>query len=86
MLVFYTHHRPHLAQRDMAFFDMARDTGWECEKVLTKRFPVRFSAVSEVSLFLSINLFGHLSQPMFPEDPGEEEVRSTVHGWRLTRV
>ena len=25
-------------------------------------------------------------QPMFPEDPGEEEVRSTVHGWKLTRV
>ncbi len=24
-------------------------------------------------------------QPMFPEDPGEEEVRSTVHGWKLTR-
>ncbi|KAH9979473.1 hypothetical protein BGW80DRAFT_1435008 [Lactifluus volemus] len=23
--------------------------------------------------------------PMFPEDPGEEEVRSTVHGWKLTR-
>ena len=25
-------------------------------------------------------------QPMFPEDPGAEEVRSTVHGWRLTRA
>ncbi|KAG1748103.1 hypothetical protein EDB19DRAFT_1893832 [Suillus lakei] len=23
--------------------------------------------------------------PMFPEDPGEEEVRATVHGWRMTR-
>jgi len=22
---------------------------------------------------------------MFPEDPGEEEVRATVHGWRMTR-
>ncbi|KAH9996385.1 hypothetical protein BJV74DRAFT_827878 [Russula compacta] len=63
VLVFYTHHRPHLAQRDMDFFDMARKSGWECEKVLTERFP-----------------------PMFPEDSGEEEVRSTVHGWRLTRV
>jgi hypothetical protein len=62
VLVFYTHHRPHLAQRDMAFFDMARDGGWECEKVLTKRFPVRFSAVSEVSLFVSLNIFGHLSR------------------------
>jgi nicotinamide N-methyltransferase len=43
VLVFYTHHRPHLAQRDMEFFDMARESGWECEKVLTERFPVRFS-------------------------------------------
>jgi nicotinamide N-methyltransferase len=22
---------------------------------------------------------------MFPEDPGEEEVRATVHGWKMTR-
>jgi hypothetical protein len=22
---------------------------------------------------------------MFPNDPGEESVRSTVHGWKLTR-
>ncbi|KAH9953713.1 putative methyltransferase-domain-containing protein, partial [Russula dissimulans] len=62
VLVFYTHHRPHLAHRDMAFFEMAREMGWECEEVLTERFP-----------------------PMFPGDSGEEEVRSTVHGWKLTR-
>lgn len=43
VLVFYTHHRPHLAQRDMEFFDMARGSGWKCDKVLTERFPVRFS-------------------------------------------
>jgi len=43
VLVFYTHHRPHLAQRDMSFFDMAQECGWKCEKVLTERFPVRFS-------------------------------------------
>ena len=42
VLVFYTHHRPHLAQRDMEFFDMARGSGWKCDKVLTERFPVRF--------------------------------------------
>ncbi|KAI0937635.1 hypothetical protein AcW1_001532 [Taiwanofungus camphoratus] len=62
LLVFYTHHRPHLAHRDMEFFDKARDRGWLCHKVLTQRFP-----------------------PMFPDDPGEEEVRATVHGWRLIR-
>jgi len=63
VLVFYTHHRPHLAHRDMEFFKIAGGMRWECEKVLTERFP-----------------------PMFPEDLGEEEVRSTVHGWKLTRV
>ncbi|KAI9507651.1 nicotinamide N-methyltransferase [Russula earlei] len=63
VLVFYTHHRPHLARRDMQFFDMAREARWECEKVWADRFP-----------------------PMFPDDPGEEEVRSTVHGWKLTRA
>ena len=24
-------------------------------------------------------------QPMFPEDSGEESIRSTVHGWKLIR-
>jgi len=24
-------------------------------------------------------------QPMFPDDSGEESIRSTVHGWNLTR-
>ncbi|KAI0646123.1 putative methyltransferase-domain-containing protein [Trametes meyenii] len=62
LLVFYTHHRPHLADRDMEFFIKARERGWHCEEVLTRKYP-----------------------PMFPEDPGEEEVRATVHGWRLTR-
>jgi len=63
LLVFYSHHRPHLAHRDMQFFEKARDCGWRCEEILTQKFP-----------------------PMFPEDPGEEEVRATVHGWRLTRI
>ncbi|KAI9457210.1 nicotinamide N-methyltransferase [Lactarius psammicola] len=63
VLVFYTHHTPRLAERDLAFFEMARETGWVCDKVLTERFA-----------------------PMFPDDTGEEEVRATVHGWKLTRV
>src|SRR5579863_5834565 len=46
-LIFYTYHRPHVAQRDMGFFDIARERGWECEKVLAERFPVRFSVVLE---------------------------------------
>ncbi|KAF8262016.1 putative methyltransferase-domain-containing protein [Lactarius quietus] len=63
VLVFFTHHKPHLADRDLVFLDIARETGWTCDKVLTERFT-----------------------PMFPDDMGEEEVRSTVHGWKLTRV
>ncbi|KAJ3899233.1 putative methyltransferase-domain-containing protein [Lentinula edodes] len=62
LLVFYTHHRPHLAHRDMEFFEKARDQGWNCVELVTQKFD-----------------------PMFPEDPGEEEVRATVHGWLLTR-
>ncbi|GJE86741.1 nicotinamide N-methyltransferase-like protein [Phanerochaete sordida] len=63
VLVFYSHHRPHLAHRDMEFFSKAEERGWKCEEIVTEKFP-----------------------PMFPEDPGEEEVRATVHGWRLTRA
>ncbi|KAG6810555.1 hypothetical protein H0H92_011340 [Tricholoma furcatifolium] len=63
VLVFYSHHRPHLAHRDMDFFEKARGRGWVCEEILTRKFT-----------------------PMFPNDSGEESVRATVHGWRLTRV
>ncbi|KAI0746548.1 putative methyltransferase-domain-containing protein [Daedaleopsis nitida] len=63
VLCFYTHHRPHLADRDMDFLTKARQRGWECEEILTRKYP-----------------------PMFPEDPGAEEVRATVHGWRLSRT
>ncbi|KAK0210398.1 nicotinamide N-methyltransferase [Desarmillaria ectypa] len=63
VLVFYTHHRPHLAHRDMEFFSKARGRGWHCQEILTQKF-----------------------EPMFPDDPGEEEIRATVHGWKLTRL
>jgi nicotinamide N-methyltransferase len=87
VLVFYTHHRPHLAQRDIEFFKIAGEMGWECEKVLTERFPVRVSVFrSGVSPLPHIILLIVIYQPMFPEDSGEEEVRSTVHGWKLARV
>jgi len=61
VLVFYSHHRPHLAARDLDFFKKAREEGWLCEKIVEERFD-----------------------PMFPDDPGEQEVRATVHGWKLT--
>ncbi|KAG1824616.1 putative methyltransferase-domain-containing protein [Suillus subaureus] len=62
VLVFYSHHRPHLADRDLEFFRKAQGAGWVCEEIVTHKYP-----------------------PMFPEDPGEEKVRATVHGWRMTR-
>ncbi|KAH6908819.1 nicotinamide N-methyltransferase [Coprinopsis sp. MPI-PUGE-AT-0042] len=62
VLVFYSHHRPHFAHRDMEFFSKAEQRGWKVEKVVEEKFPV-----------------------MFPEDSGDEGVRSTVHGWRLTQ-
>lgn len=78
LLVFYSHHRPHLASRDLEFFAKAREAGWVCEKILEERFDVRY-------LVLSVGIeLDPSCQPMFPDDPGEEEVRATVHGWKLT--
>jgi len=62
VLVFYTHHRPHLAHQDLEFFNKARKRGWICDEFFTER-----------------------AGPMFPDDPGDLDVRSTVHGWRLYR-
>ena len=56
VLVFYTHHRPHLAHRDMEFFEMASEMRWECEKVLTERFPVRVCLWSFVRFFFRNSL------------------------------
>lgn len=61
-LIFFTHHRPHLADKDMSFFQLAQQRGWTCSQVGTWKMP-----------------------PMFPNDPGNEEVRGTVHGWQVYR-
>ncbi|KAJ7077859.1 nicotinamide N-methyltransferase [Mycena belliarum] len=42
VLVFYTHHRPHLAARDLEFFDKARVQGWTCEEILMQSFAPMF--------------------------------------------
>ncbi|KAF8599196.1 hypothetical protein BDV93DRAFT_449743 [Ceratobasidium sp. AG-I] len=60
VLVFFSHHRPQYAARDLGFFSLAKDRGWNCKKVVQTRM-----------------------EAMFPNDPGDEEVRSTVHGWIL---
>lgn len=65
ILVFFTHHRPHLAQADNDFFPRlaASGKGWAYQKVVEEWAGV-----------------------MFEEDPGDERVRGTVHGWRCWRV
>lgn len=69
--VIYTHHRPHLAERDVRFFEIAarpenneegeeKGYGFRVEKILERR-----------------------TGAMFTEDQGDEDVRATVHGWKL---
>lgn len=45
LLVFYSHHRPHLAYRDMDFFAKAGLRGWTCEEIYTRTFPVCRSSI-----------------------------------------
>ncbi|KAL5638701.1 hypothetical protein ACGC1H_003158 [Rhizoctonia solani] len=62
VLVFFSHHRPQYAARDLNFFEWAKDRGWICEQVVQTKMKA-----------------------MFPDDPGDEDIRSTVHGWVLRR-
>lgn len=39
LLVFFTHHRPHLATKDMIFFEKAK-AGWVAEKVVQTSYQV----------------------------------------------
>ena len=43
VLVFYTHHRPHLAERDLEFFTKAKERRWKCEEIVTERFEVNIT-------------------------------------------
>jgi nicotinamide N-methyltransferase len=62
-LVFLTHHRPRLADEDMAFFPRLAKHGWGYERVTHE-----------------------YTGPMFENDPGDERVRGTVHGFRCWRL
>ncbi|KAJ1966129.1 Protein N-terminal and lysine N-methyltransferase efm7 [Dipsacomyces acuminosporus] len=60
--VFFTHHRPWLAEKDMEFIQRAQsEFGFDVERVVEEYVG-----------------------PMFDDDPGDERVRGTVHGFRLT--
>lgn len=61
-LVFLTHHRPRLAEADMAFFPNLAKRGYGYERVVEE-----------------------YTGPMFEDDPGDERVRGTVHGFRCWR-
>ncbi|KAI9253669.1 putative methyltransferase-domain-containing protein [Helicostylum pulchrum] len=73
--VFYTHHRPHLAHRDLEFFEIAKrpvleNIDPEDKEQLGYGFKVDHFMTEKIGV-------------MFEEDPGDEEVRATVHGWQL---
>lgn len=75
VLVFYTHHRPHLAHRDVEFFEIAqRPFNAEADPENWDEVGYSFHAKE----FLTENM-----GVMFEEDQGDQLVRSTVHGWKL---
>ncbi|CAM0138073.1 Protein N-terminal and lysine N-methyltransferase efm7 [Umbelopsis sp. WA50703] len=75
VLVFYTHHRPHLAHRDLQFFEIAqRPYSPEVDPENWEEVGYSFHAEE----FLTKNM-----GVMFEEDQGDQLVRSTVHGWKL---
>jgi len=42
VLVFYSHHRPNLAHRDLNFFTKARERGWACEEFFSQNMGAMF--------------------------------------------
>ena len=61
ILVGFTHHRPHLAHKDMHFFEIA-----------SKEFDLKVE-----------HLFDEKMKEMFTADPGDVDVRRTVHVYKL---
>ncbi|KAG0260805.1 nicotinamide n-methyltransferase [Actinomortierella ambigua] len=80
VFVFFTHHRPWLADADNKFFEIAAapvidppagDESSDDERDLGG-YGFKVEKVLEEKMI-----------PMFPEDPGSEEVRATVHGYMM---
>ncbi|CAO3587066.1 unnamed protein product [Absidia cylindrospora] len=79
--VFYTHHRPHLAHRDLEFFTIAErpvpETSLSEEQVdLDDRESLGYGFKTDQFITKKMHV-------MFEEDPGDEQVRATVHGWQM---
>lgn len=60
-IVAFTHHRPHMADKDMNFFKLAGE----------------FYGLSV------LHIWDRQKEAMFPEDPGDSLVRSTIHCYQL---
>ncbi|RCH99780.1 nicotinamide n-methyltransferase [Rhizopus stolonifer] len=73
--VFYTHHRPHLAHRDLEFFEIAQRP---VQDNVDPEDRDRLGYGFKVDHFMTQKM--HV---MFKEDPGDEQVRATVHGWQM---
>ncbi|KAL0092515.1 putative methyltransferase-domain-containing protein [Phycomyces blakesleeanus] len=73
--VFYTHHRPHLAHRDLQFFEIAQ------KPILEDVDPEDRDLIGYG--FKADHFMKEKMDVMFVEDPGDEEVRATIHGWQL---
>ncbi|KAF9131880.1 nicotinamide n-methyltransferase [Mortierella sp. 14UC] len=81
IFVFFTHHRPWLADADNKFFEIAAapviDPPEGDESSDDERDPGGFGFKVE-------KVVEQKMTPMFLEDPGSEEVRGTVHGYILS--
>ncbi|KAG2226705.1 hypothetical protein INT45_001052 [Circinella minor] len=73
--VFYTHHRPHLAHKDVEFFSIAQRP-YDPNADPDDRESLGYGFEADHFLQEKMNV-------MFEEDPGDVQVRSTIHGWQL---
>ena len=71
-LVFFSHHRPHMAERDLAFFTLASQRGYICEKLDEWLLTVRTGCTSKPSSSPSYPFSQHmLTRPLctYHRDP-----------------
>ncbi|MCO5598607.1 hypothetical protein L7F22_052704 [Adiantum nelumboides] len=66
-LVFFTHHRPHLAHKDMEFFEQARQKGWICKEVGKWKMAVSISMVKYMIIYeMILSTFFYPTHPFSP--------------------
>lgn len=85
-LVFFTPHRPWLFDRDMAFFDLAREAGFVVEKVLERRLEHAMRVEGGPAVRRSVNDHdhGHDSGGDGGDGDGDgQDVKKVVFGYQL---